>query len=319
MTVQTFMPRDRIIAIAECITILIFMSLGTVLMKLALSNVSPWTFVSLTVLVGMICLSFYTFVIRGERIPRGLSREVWFYIIAIGICNFAISRTVQTFALQRMPATTSTYVSNFIGFITMGMSIFILKESPTVFQVLGAVVAIVGLRIFFVEIPSAYELVGIGLILIGITAVAYTNNIARKLAIVTHNELSNNIVSNLALLIGGSITVVVGLAADFPPQVDGLNNWLIILYSGVVTVAIGLTVWNQILRTLRSYEASILGASSVIWTALLAVPILGEHLNLNQVTGILLMIAGLALVQVRRGRFSTLLRRKPIEPVVIPK
>jgi probable blue pigment (indigoidine) exporter len=304
------MPRDRIIAIIATVTMLLFMSLGTVLMKLALSDVSPFTFIALTILIGMIALSSYTFVIRGERIPRGLNREVWYYIIAIGVCNFVISRITSTFALQRLPATTSTYVGNFIGFITMGMSIFILKESPTVFQVLGAGVAIVGLRIFFEQIPSAYELVGVGLTLIGITAVAYTNNIARKLAIVTRNQLSNNIISTLALLIGGSITVAVGLASDWPPRVGGWSNWAIILYSGIVTIAIGLTVWNKILRTLRSYEASILGASNVIWTALLAIPILGERLTLNQVGGIALMIVGLALVQIRRGQFGTLLRSK---------
>ncbi len=304
------MPRERIIAIAQTLTILIFMSLGTVLIKLALSNVSPWTFVALTLLIGMITLSIYTFVIRGERIPGGMSREVWYYIIAIGICNFVISRITQTFALERLPATTNTYISNFIGFITMGMSIFILKESPTVFQVLGAVVAIIGLRIFFVEIPSAYELVGVALILIGITAVAYTNNIARKLALVTRNQLSNYMVSTVALLIGGSLSVVIGLAARWPPRVEGWGSWAIILYSGIAMTAIGLTVWNHILRTLRSYEASILGASTVIWTALLAIPILGETLTLNQVAGIALMIVGLTLVQVRRGQFSTIFRRR---------
>lgn len=189
------------------------------------------------------------------------------------------------------------------------------------FQVLGAVVAIVGLRIFFAQIPSAYELVGVGLVLVGIPAVAYTNNIARKLALVTQFQLSNNIISTAALLIGGSLTVIVGLAADFPPRVDSLENWGILLYSGIVMTAIGLTVWNKILRTLRSYEASILGASTVIWTALLAVPILGEHLTLNQVIGILLMIVGLALVPVRRGSFSALLRRKPapVEPAASAK
>ena len=174
------MHKERIVAIATTLTILMFMSLGTVLGKLALSDVSPWTFVSLSILVAMICMTIYTFVIRRERIPRGLSREVWFYIIMIGLCNFLISRFASTFALQRLPATTNTYVGNFIGFLTMGMSIFILKESPTVFQVLGAIVAIVGLRIFFVEAPSAYELIGVGLILISITAVAFTNNIPRS-------------------------------------------------------------------------------------------------------------------------------------------
>jgi hypothetical protein len=39
-------------------------------------------------------------------------------------------------------------------------------------------------------------------------ATAYTNNTARKLAIMTNNELSNNIVSTVALLIGGTAVVV---------------------------------------------------------------------------------------------------------------
>jgi probable blue pigment (indigoidine) exporter len=304
------MPRARVLAIGQTVGVLVLMSLGTVYMKRSLSDVKPFTFVALNLLIGLLALSLYTFVIRGERIPRGLSKEVWLYIIAIGLCNFVISRITQTFALQRLPATTASYVSNFIGFITMAMSIFILREPPTIFQIFGALIAILGLRLFFVEAPPSYELVGIGLILIGITAVAYTNNIARKLAIVTNYTLSNNIISTVALLIGGSITIVAGLAADWPPRVDGLGNWAVIFYNGLVGIAFGLTVWNKILRSLRSYEASILGASSVIWTALLAIPILGDHLAPNQVAGIALMIAGLTLVQVRRGPLGSLFRRK---------
>jgi drug/metabolite transporter (DMT)-like permease len=140
------MPRNRLVAIAQTLTILFFMSLGTVLTKLALTDVSPYTLVALSILIAMVVMAVYTFVIRREGIPRGLSREVWFYIIMIGLCNFTIARLTSILALDRMPATTNSYLTNFIGFITMGMSIFILKESPTLFQVLGAVVAIIGLR-----------------------------------------------------------------------------------------------------------------------------------------------------------------------------
>lgn len=307
------MSRERAIAIAQTLSILILMSLGVVLTKIALSEVRPMTFTWLTVAIAMGVLSFYTFVVRRERIPRGLSRQVWGYIVVIGVCNFVIGRILFTLSLDRLSATTNTYVSNFIGFITMGMSIFILKESPTIFQILGAVVALLGLRVFFVEVPPVYELVGVAFTLTGITAVAYTNNIARKLALVTQNAVSNTIVSTVALLIGGSFTVLLGLILEWPPRVSGWNNWGIILYSAIISTAIGLTVWNHILRTLRSYEASILGASTVIWTALLAVPILGERLFLNQLIGIGLMIAGLALVQVRRGRLDTLFHRKAPE------
>jgi O-acetylserine/cysteine efflux transporter len=210
--------------------------------------------------------------------------------------------TLSFFALDYLPATTHTYMVNFIGFITMGMSAIILKELPTVFQILGAVLAFSGLRVFFVEPPRGGELLGVFMVLIGITGVAYTNNIARKLAIETENKISNNIISTLAILIGGSGAVVIYLLIDgFPPVVPTWKDWAVIFYAGMVTRAFGLTVWNLILRTLRSYEASILGASTVIWTSILAVIILDETLAINQIIGITMMLVGLALVQVRRG------------------
>ena len=58
---------------------------------------------------------------------------------------------------------------------------------------------------------------------------------------------------------------------------------------------------NYVLRTLRSYEASILAGSGVIWTAVFAVQILGERLALHQIVGIAMMLVGFSLVQVRRG------------------
>lgn len=308
------MTNGRFIAIIQTLSILVLMSLGTVLIKLALSDVAPFTFAWLSVAVGMVGLAIYTFVIRKERIPSGLPRTVWMYIVTIGFLNFLVARTTLTFSLDLLDATTNTYLVNFVGFVTMGMSIFILKESPTIFQILGAVVALLGLRVFFQEIPPPSELRGVLLILVGILGVAYTNNITRKLTIITNNQLSNNIISTMALLIGGGMLVLVGILVDWPPRIMGLANIATLFYTGLVMIAFSMTVWNYILRTLRSYEASILGASTVIWTALLAIPILGETLSGNEVWGIILMLVGLALVQVRRGRLSNLLRRKQLSP-----
>jgi len=300
---------SRAIAITQTLSILVLMSLGTVLIKWTLSNVSPITMTWLPVAIGMLVLGGYTFGLRRERIPAGLGRQVWLYIIAIGVCNFVIVRLGLTLSLERLPATTQMYLVNFVGFITMGMSIFILKESPTIFQILGAVIAFAGLRVFFDAVPSTYELVGVAIIVVSIIALAYTNNIARKLAIVTDYQLSNNIISTMALLIGGSLMVLIGVSIDWPPQVGSWQNWSVILYAGIIMIGLSMSVWNYILRTLRSYEASILGASTVIWTALIAIPILGEQLTLNEIIGIVLMIAGLSLVQVRGGKLGTLWQR----------
>jgi drug/metabolite transporter (DMT)-like permease len=281
--------------------VIISSSFAGVLAKLALRDVHPFTFVWLQIALGASLLTLYTFGWRRERIPRGLGREVWAYIVWIGIGNFAIVRVLFMLSLDRLPATTNAYLVNFVGIVTMLMSIFVLRERPSVFQVVGAALAICGLRVFFREIPPPSELVGVIYVAIGVLALASTNNIARKLAIVTDGRLSNNIISTVALWIGGLPVVLFGLTSDWPPAVSGWASWSIIGLNALVGIAIGLTVWNFILRTLRSYEASILGASSVIYTALFAIPILGEHLALHHAGGIALMLAGLSLVQVRRG------------------
>ena len=110
---------SRIAAIFILTGALVLMSLGHVLTKLALSDVAPLTLVWVSVAIGMVVLSLYTFVIRGERIPKGLGKQVWYYIIAIGLLNFAIGRIFMTLSLDRLPATTNIYLVNFIGFITM--------------------------------------------------------------------------------------------------------------------------------------------------------------------------------------------------------
>lgn len=278
------------------------MSVGTVLTKMVYSDVSAAAFIYLSLLVGMASMVLYTFIIRKEHIPRELmTKKVWFYVVQIAFFNF-VTGTLGFFSLQYMPAITQTYLTNFIGLITMGMSLFILKEMPTFYQVCGAILAFAGLRVFFPVLPQGNGMVGMVMILVSITGIAYTNNITRKLAIETENKISNNIISTLAIVIGGSVAVMIYLAVDgWPPSVPTWTDWIVIIYAGVVTRAVGLTVWNLVLRTLRSYEASILGASTVIWTSILAVAILGEVLTSNQIVGITMMLVGLALVQVRKS------------------
>jgi drug/metabolite transporter (DMT)-like permease len=156
-----------------------------------------------------------------------------------------------------------------------------------------------GLRVFFKEIPPPTERIGVLYVAIGVLALAATNTIARKLATAGSNA-STLMISTVGLWAGGFPVVLAGLAFDCPPAVTGWRNWSIIVLNAVVSISVGTAVWILILRSLRSYEASILGATSVIYTALFAVPILGERLALHQVAGIACMLLGVALVQFRR-------------------
>ena len=289
------------------------MSFGNIVLKLALREVFPITMIWLPTAIGIATMCIYTFVIQGETFPAHLDLRTWGYLAAIGLGNFVVAPIGFTLALERLPVTTHNYLSNFVGFVTMALSVVILKETPTRFQLIGSAVALVGMRRYFSSVPPAYELAGFGLVAIGVLAIAGTNNMTRKLAIVTTWSVSNNVFSTIVLVIGGGMMVMIGLGLDWPPRVKSLQNWFYISFYGVVIIGVAFTVWNHSLRTLRSYEASILGASTIIWTALLAAAMLGDQLGIAQLIGIALMLLGVSLVQIRRFSFGRLRHEHEIE------
>lgn len=299
------MPSGRAAAVVQTFINILFVSMGYVLAKRALINVGPLTFVWLTIAVGMLVLSFHTFILRQERIPVGLGWKIWAYIAIVGLGNFTIARVALTLALERLPAITHSYLLNYVGLVTMALSVLILRELPSAVQIIGVGIAMVGTRVFFLEAPPSQEPFGVALVLIGILAIGYANNYARKLALVSHFSLSNNFISTAALLIGGSITILICIALEWPPKVFGLANWLIILYFGAIWIAFSQTQWNHILRTLRTYEASVLTTTSPFITAILALPVLGERLTVNQLAGTTILMVGLVLVYFRKKKSSS--------------
>lgn len=291
----------RIKAIISTTIAVILMSQSVVLTKIAYNSVTPATFLWMTTLVGIIVMSFYTFIYKKEVIPKHLfNRRVWIFIFLIGFFNF-VTGQFTTLSLIYLSPTTNTYLSKFVGFLTMFFSILILKEKPGIFQFFGAGISLIGLRIFFPTTLQPDQIKGVLLVLIGITGLAITNNLTRKLAIETKNEISNNLVSTLAIIFGGSIMSITCMIIDgLPPKISKPIDLLLIIHIGVSVKAIALALWNKNLREMRSYEVSLLGASMVIWTSLLSLIILGEKISSNQIIGIIFLVTGLIFVQIRK-------------------
>lgn len=289
----------RLAAIFQTLGIVMLACFAGVLAKLSLSEVHPFTFVWLQLAIGGVTLTAYTFGWRKASWPRALGVRTWALLIWIGIANFTVVRVLFLLSLEKLPVTTHIYLVNFVSIITMLLSIFILKERPSWVQLLGALIAIGGLHIFFQEIPAPSELIGLIYVSIAILALASTNNITRLVLLRTQDQLSSLVLSTVTLLIGGIPVVLYGLLFDSPPVVVGLKHWAIIAFNGLVSIALGLTVWNYVLRLLRSYEASLLAGSSVIFTAIFAIPILGDVLSRHELAGIGFMLLGLCLAQIR--------------------
>lgn len=294
-------------AIAQLQLMMLGGALVGVLAKLALYDVSAFTFVWLQVAIGGALLTLYTFAWRRERIPPGLGARAWALLFCIGLLNFSVVRFTLLLSLERLPVNTHTFLQSFVGIVTIGMSVVLMRERPSRWQLLGALLAVVGVRVFFEEVPALQERMGVVYLAVAVLGLATTNNLARRLPILTEGRLSNNVLSCVALWIGGVPLVLSALVLEGWPRDLGATSWAIIAANGLVSIALGLTLFNHFLRTLRSYEASILSGSGLIFTALFAMPILGEYLGLRQVAGIACMLLGMSLAQLRPG--ETGLRR----------
>lgn len=302
----------RVFAILLALTVLILTSLGNVLLKQVYEEVNPFSASWISVFIGMVALNVYTFGVRREPVPRNLSRQTWLYLIVIGVCNYTIYRITRPIALEYLPVVTVTFLGEFVGFMTMGFSIFILKEKPTGVQLIGTIVAILGIVVFFDKIPSNYQFEGILLILVGMVAIGLTNNLIRKMLISPDANMGVGVFTAITITIGGVITTLVGAAIDFPPPVSGINSWLVIGYTGLVQIAFALTLWNYVLKFLRSYEASILGLTSLVWASIFAFIILGETLTIRKVVAILLVAFGVSIIQIYHMRPSPKIATEPI-------
>lgn len=214
----------------------------------------------------------------------------------MGLCNYAITRTAFMQALDLMPATTNAYLISFVGLVTMGASAVFLKEPPTVPQVIGALISLGGLRVFFRHIPATDELSGILWVAAGVAALAASNIFSRLIATRRAGRLPHDVLAMLSVWSGGAPVVLFGLASESVPQLSA-STWGIIAANGLVSTTLWLIVWFRVLRALRAFEASLLASSAVIWVALLAIPLLGERLALHQWVGITTMLVGLYLVQ----------------------
>ena len=290
---------DHARAVMLGLGVVISAQLMGVLAKLVLFEVPAFTFVWLQLASAGVFMFLYTIAYRRDPWPRHLVFRDWLAIVFIGVVNFGLVRMLMMMAIAQLPMNTFVFILSFVSLVTIAFSVLFLGERPGRAQVVGSLLAIFGVWLFFPEIPAVAERTGIVYALVIVLALAATNNVTRSL--VTRNGVAfpSSLLSTFGLAIGGLPIVLAGLSLDWPPPIGGVRNGLIILANGLVGIALTQTVFNGVLKTLRSYEASVLAGSGVVWTALLAIPILDEWLEVRQVLAIAVVLGGILLAQSR--------------------
>lgn len=296
---------SRALAVGQGLAVIVLSQLMGVLAKLVLFQVDAFTFVWLQLGAALAYLLFHTFVWRRERWPRDLDRRTWIAILFVGAVNFGLCRVWMMMGIERLPMNTFVFVLSFIPLVTLALSILFLRERPGPVQVGGLLLAVLGVWLYFPDMPPPDQRMGVVYAVLVVLGLGASNNVTRFVLGHATTNLSPALYSTIGLMVGGLPIVLMGLATDGARLAEGLafvagpRNAAIIVANGIIGIALSQTVFNGIMRTLRSFEASVVANSGLVWTALWAIPILGEWLTLPRVGAIAILMAGVLLAQWR--------------------
>jgi len=301
----------HVLAVGQGLAVIVVSQLMGVLAKLALFEVAAFTFVWLQLAAALGYLLFHSFVWRRERWPRTLDRRTWIAVLFVGAVNFGLCRVWMMMGIERLPMNTFVFVLSFIPLVTLTFSILFLRERPGPVQVVGLLLAVLGVWLYFPELPPPDQRIGFVYAVLVVVGLGASNNVTRFVLGHATTDLSPALYSTIGLLVGGLPIVLAGLVLDGARLAEGFEavggprNAAIILANGVIGIALSQTIFNGILRTLRSFEASVVANSGLVWTALWAIPILGERLALSRIGAIAVLMAGVLLTQWRPGGAGT--------------
>jgi len=294
-------PKGR--AVVEAVLVTIIWSSTFVIVKIGLESLGPLTIAGLRYFLGFVLLS-PLLLIRKTRIGK-ISRNLWLRLILIGISSYTIGNGALFWGLKYVPATTGSLMMSLIPLLVLAGAALFLKEIPSGLQVLGVIISLLGSGIFFAGGLKPGEPLGLMIMITGLIGFMTFALLGRGIA--RDGLLDTLTLTALPLLIGGLVTLVIALAVEGLPRFTE-NSLLIVVWLALVNTAVGYWIYNHALRTLTALEMNMVMNLTPFFTALLGWILLGESLSGIQYLGMIVIVGGVALVQLGGSKTKTILK-----------
>lgn len=281
----------KLLTIGEgLLTALIFGS-TLVFVKMGLQDVGPLTLAGLRYVLAFVLLA--PFLVRCGKSMRYPS-WVWGRLILIGICFYVVGNGALFWGLQTISPTTGSLLLNLTPVLVLLAGVVWLKELPTRVQIVGILVGIGGSVLFFSSGSNAGEPLGIGIVAFGLLGISSLGILGRQLA--RDRQVDTLPLTAIPMAIGGSLFLPIAFAVEGMPKVSA-TGWGVVLLLAVVNTACGYLLYNHVLKTLAAFELSVILTLAPLVTAFWAWVLLDDTLGIIPMIGILVVIAGVVLVQ----------------------
>jgi len=228
----------------------------------------------------------------ARRLPRGIW---WWRSLLLGICNMGAFFALIYLAAQLLPVSLAATI---MSAAPMTMALFawaLLSERPTAAVLTGAAAGFAGVCLLLGGGAAEVNLRGVAASVAALTMSSCGYVLAKKWGR-ADGPLAT---TSWQLIAGGLVLVPFAVLFEGRPPVLDLPAVAGFAYVGLVATALAFTAWFTGLRHLSAATVGLIGLLNPVTGVLLGLLLSAESLTARQVLGLALVLAGIALGQVR--------------------
>ena len=290
------MNKKRIIAFTLAIIVTILWSFSFIIISVGLEEIPPVTFAALRYLLAFL-FQVPIFLFTKNRISlKILTKADWRTFILYGIIFYTINQIVPFIALTYISPIIFSMVMNFTVLAVALLGVLFLKEKLAWMQIIGIIVFIAGVFFYFFPHLGQVELnwIGVGIAFIGVMSNAVATIMGR--AVNRQGKYSPFIVTFISMGIGSVLMFIIALIVEGFPQLP-LWAWGLIALLALVNTALAFNMWNFSQRTLTATEITMINNLMLVEIAILSWLFLDTTLTIKQIVSIIVVLVGIAVVQ----------------------
>ncbi|MBI3961594.1 MAG: EamA family transporter [Deinococcus sp.] len=264
-----------------------------ILIKLGLEDLTPLFFAALRYWLGGVLLYLFLGARREPLFPT-LPRRTWGIVVLSGLATYTAGQGLFYTGQTYVSALTGSFFYSLAPLFVLLLGLIHLGRRPGWLQLAGLVVTLVGSGIFFPPAVALEQWPGVVLMIASNVATGYYLILMRTLR--EQTKLGAIWLTGTALFTGGGLLFAPAFVFEGLPTLTP-RAIVIILWLATVNTALAYTIWNTLLKTVPPFELSVLGNIIPLQTALIGWLLFHQHYRLQQILGLVIVLAGVSLVQ----------------------
>lgn len=286
--------------ILQALLVTFLWSTSFIIIKWGLAEIPPLTFAGLRYSIAFLALLPLALAPKYRPVFAKLSLQQWGKLAGLGVLFYSLTQGTMFLGLSLLPSVTVSLVLNFTPIIVVFMGILFIHESPTRIQIAGIIFFAAGILVYFFPIRlQPGEGLGLLVMVVGVLVNAGSSTLGRDIN--RSGTIPPVVVTVVSMGIGSLLLLLVGILKDGIPSI-GLENGLYLLWMALINTAFAFTLWNVTLRSLTAMQSSIINGTMLIQIALLAWFFLGESITPKMGGGMILVVIGALLAQLKFSR-----------------